>query len=74
MPKKDYHERGYVPPSRADTNMLAAHLSTNIVDTFKTVAAAQNMTVTAAVEEAARDFIAKHQPKRRQPAPPRPRR
>jgi hypothetical protein len=69
MAKKDYHERGYVPPSRSDTNMLAAHLSTNIVDTFKTVAAAQNMTVTAAVEEAARDFIKKHQPKRRQPAP-----
>ena len=60
MPRKDYHEPGYIPPSRENTNMLGAHLSTYLVDTFKDVAAANNMTITAAVDQAARDFIAKH--------------
>jgi hypothetical protein len=60
MPRKDYHKPGYVRPSQRNTGMLAAHLSYDILDSFKDVAAEQNMTIQRAVAQAAQDFIAKH--------------
>jgi hypothetical protein len=68
MTRKNYHKPGYVSPSQRNTGMLAAHLSYDIVDTFKDVAAESGKTIQSALAEAALDFIKKH---RKPPSPKR---
>jgi hypothetical protein len=58
--KRDYHPPGYKPPCRDNTDMLAGHLPRDVVANFKDTAAEHGKTITAALQEAARDFILKH--------------